>query len=98
MDCSVYAGIPFCPTRCSYCSFVSRTVGDKATRALVQPYVDKLCAELTAIRETADRCGLHIRTFYIGGGTPTSLSAARAAAKQSMMSCAVWRRPMFCST
>lgn len=34
MDCSVYAGIPFCPTRCSYCSFVSRTVGDKATRAL----------------------------------------------------------------
>ena len=77
MDCSVYAGIPFCPTRCSYCSFVSRTVGDKATRALVQPYVDKLCAELTAIRETADRCGLHIRTFYIGGGTPTSLSAAQ---------------------
>ena len=75
MDCSVYAGIPFCPTRCSYCSFVSRTVGDKATRALVQPYVDKLCEELTAIRETADRCGLHIRTFYIGGGTPTSLSA-----------------------
>ena len=52
-------------------------MGDKATRALVQPYVDKLCAELTAIRETADRCGLHIRTFYIGGGTPTSLSAAQ---------------------
>lgn len=75
MDCSVYAGIPFCPTRCSYCSFVSRTVGDKATRALVQPYVDKLCEELTAIRRTADRAGLHIRTFYIGGGTPTSLNA-----------------------
>ena len=74
---SLYLGIPFCPSRCSYCSFVSRTVGDKATRALVQPYVDKLCAELTAIRETADRCGLHIRTFYIGGGTPTSLSAAQ---------------------
>ena len=77
MDCSVYAGIPFCPTRCSYCSFVSRTVGDKATRALVQPYVDKLCRELTAIRQTADRCGLRIRTLYIGGGTPTSLSAAQ---------------------
>lgn len=77
MDCSVYAGIPFCPTRCSYCSFVSRTVGDKATRALVQPYVDKLCRELTAIRQTVDRCGLRIRTFYIGGGTPTSLSAAQ---------------------
>ena len=74
---SLYIGIPFCPTRCSYCSFVSRTVGDKATRALVQPYVDKLCRELTAIRETADRCGLRIRTFYIGGGTPTALSAAQ---------------------
>lgn len=77
MDCSVYAGIPFCPTRCSYCSFVSRTVGDKATQALVQPYVDKLCEELTAIRQTADRCGLRVRTFYIGGGTPTSLSAVQ---------------------
>ena len=77
MDCSVYAGIPFWPSRCSYCSFVSRTVGDKATRALVQPYVDKLCRELTAIRETTDRCGLRIRTFYIGGGTPTALSAAQ---------------------
>lgn len=77
MDCSVYAGIPFCPTRCSYCSFVSRTVGDKATRALVQPYVDRLCEELTAIRRTVDRCGLRVRTFYIGGGTPTSLSAAQ---------------------
>jgi len=77
MDCSVYAGIPFCPSRCSYCSFVSRTVGDKATRALVQPYVDALCRELTAIRETVDRCGLRIRTMYIGGGTPTSLNASQ---------------------
>lgn len=75
MDCSIYAGIPFCPTRCSYCSFVSRTVGDKSTQALVQPYVDKLCEELTALRRTADRCGLRIRTLYIGGGTPTSLNA-----------------------
>ena len=77
MDCSVYAGIPFCPTRCSYCSFVSRTVGDKSTQALVQPYVEKLCEELTALRQTADRCGLRVRTLYIGGGTPTSLNAAQ---------------------
>ena len=75
MDCSVYAGIPFCPTRCSYCSFVSRTVGDKSTRALVEPYVDCLCRELTATRQAADDCGLRVRTLYIGGGTPTSLSA-----------------------
>lgn len=75
MDCSVYAGIPFCPTRCSYCSFVSRTVGDRNTQKLIGPYVDKLCEELTAIRNTAARNGLRIRTLYIGGGTPTSLSA-----------------------
>lgn len=75
MDCSVYAGIPFCPTRCSYCSFVSRTVGDKNTRALVEPYVDCLCRELTDTCQVAQNCGLAIKSFYIGGGTPTSLSA-----------------------
>ena len=77
MDYSLYAGIPFCPSRCSYCSFVSRTTGDKATRALMQPYVDKLCVELGAIRRTAGECGLNLKTLYIGGGTPTSLSAAQ---------------------
>ena len=75
MDCSLYAGIPFCPSRCSYCSFVSRTVGDKATRALVQPYVDCLCQELSAMKQQVEQCGLNVRTLYIGGGTPTSLSA-----------------------
>lgn len=49
--------------------------GIKPPVRFVQPYVDKLCEELTAIRRTADRAGLHIRTFYIGGGTPTSLNA-----------------------
>ena len=75
MDCSLYAGIPFCPSRCSYCSLVSRTVGDKATRALVQPYVDCLCRELDTMRQVAADCGLDVKTLYIGGGTPTSLSA-----------------------
>ena len=75
MDCSLYAGIPFCPSRCSYCSFVSRTVGDKVTRALVQPYVDCLCRELETMRQVAADCGLDVKTLYIGGGTPTSLSA-----------------------
>ncbi|MDD4850189.1 MAG: coproporphyrinogen dehydrogenase HemZ [Gemmiger sp.] len=75
MDYSLYAGIPFCPTLCSYCSFVSRTVGDKASRALVQPYVDHLCQELISIKEVAQTCGLNLKTLYIGGGTPTSLTA-----------------------
>lgn len=75
MDYSLYAGIPFCPSRCSYCSFVSRTVGDKHTRALIQPYVDCLCREIEATGQVAADCGLQLKTLYIGGGTPTSLSA-----------------------
>ena len=51
--------------------------GDKATRAQIEPYVACLCRELTATREVADACGLSIKTFYIGGGTPTSLNAVQ---------------------
>ena len=72
-DCSLYIGIPFCPSRCSYCSFVSCNL--KRDAALVQPYVDQLCVELGAIEAQIRRCGLRLRTIYIGGGTPTSLSA-----------------------
>ena len=74
-SCSLYIGIPFCPSRCSYCSFVSRTIGRESE--LVQPYLDKLCIE---VRETASliaRLGLRLCTVYIGGGTPTALSAAQ---------------------
>lgn len=74
-DCSVYIGIPFCPSRCSYCSFVSRAVTHPSVRALVQPYVDCLCGEIAAIRRTADACGLRVRALYVGGGTPTSLTS-----------------------
>ncbi len=72
---SLYIGIPFCPSRCSYCSFVSLNLD--RDRRLVQPYVDCLCRELAAIRAEADRAGLHLQSIYIGGGTPTSLSAAQ---------------------
>lgn len=74
-DYSLYIGIPFCPSRCSYCSFVSLST-ERETK-LMQPYLDALCTELEAIREVAGRCGLRLRTVYIGGGTPTSLSAAQ---------------------
>ena len=73
MDCSVYAGIPFCPTRCSYCSFVSCNLD--RDRKMVQPYVDCLCREVEEIRIQADKAGLKLCSIYIGGGTPTSLSA-----------------------
>ncbi len=73
MDYSLYIGIPFCPSRCSYCSFVS--LSTQRETKLMQPYVDVLCKEVEAIREQAEKCGLNIKTIYIGGGTPTALSA-----------------------
>ena len=72
---SLYIGIPFCPSRCSYCSFVSCNLD--RDRKLVQPYVDCLCKEVEAIRDEADKAGLRLCSIYIGGGTPTSLSAAQ---------------------
>lgn len=72
-SCSLYIGIPFCPTRCSYCSFVSRTIG--SDKDLVAPYLDKLCLEIKEIARIIRRQKLHLCTIYIGGGTPTSLSA-----------------------
>ena len=72
-DYSLYIGIPFCPSRCSYCSFVSRTI--EKEKKLVQPYVDCLCKELEEIKRIAQQNRLNLKTIYIGGGTPTSLSA-----------------------
>ena len=72
---SLYLGIPFCPSRCSYCSFVSCNLD--RDRKLVQPYVDCLCKEVAEIRVQAERAGLTLCSIYIGGGTPTSLSAAQ---------------------
>ena len=70
---SLYIGIPFCPSRCSYCSFVSCNLD--RDRKLVQPYVDCLCREVEEIRAQAEQAGLKLCSIYIGGGTPTSLSA-----------------------
>ena len=72
-DIDIYVGIPFCPTRCVYCSFVSQSV--EKSFALVPPYVEALAAELRAGGETVRRAGLRVRSFYMGGGTPTTLTA-----------------------
>lgn len=72
-DVSVYIGIPFCPTRCSYCSFVSQTEGRAGT--LLTPYLDCLLREIETVGTGLRRAGLTVRTLYIGGGTPTTLSA-----------------------
>jgi len=70
---SLYIGIPFCPTRCAYCSFVSADVG--RTLKLVEPYVDGLLREVAETGRVLKEAGLDVRSFYMGGGTPTTLSA-----------------------
>ncbi|MBQ3541549.1 MAG: coproporphyrinogen dehydrogenase HemZ [Oscillospiraceae bacterium] len=74
-DISLYVGIPFCPTRCSYCSFVSRTIGKHG--ALIAPYLTALLTEISATGKLLESSGKKIRTIYIGGGTPTTLTAAQ---------------------
>ena len=77
-DLSLYVGIPFCPTRCTYCSFVSRTIGRKTE--LLDPYLAALMKEIQVSGRLLAESGKHVRTVYIGGGTPTSLSAPQMAA------------------
>ncbi len=71
-DISLYIGIPFCPTRCSYCSFVSRTIGKKTE--LLEPYLAALLREIEITGKLLESSGRRLRTIYIGGGTPTTLS------------------------
>ena len=70
---SLYVSIPFCPTRCSYCSFVSQSI-EKAIR-LIPQYVDLLCLELIQTAQIAKKLSLKLETVYIGGGTPTTLNS-----------------------
>ena len=72
---SLYVSIPFCPSRCSYCSFVSHSIQNAS--GLIEPYVDLLCKELAENGEIARKLGLRLETIYFGGGTPTTLSAAQ---------------------
>ena len=72
---ALYIGIPFCPSRCAYCSFISADV--KGSLALVEPYVDALCREIELAGTLLRERGLHISCAYMGGGTPTTLSAGQ---------------------
>jgi oxygen-independent coproporphyrinogen-3 oxidase len=69
----VYAGIPFCPTRCSYCSFAAEAIGTSGH--LLEPYLDALEAEIRAGAVDLAAMGRRARAVYLGGGTPTVLSA-----------------------
>ncbi len=75
---SLYVSIPFCPTRCDYCSFVSQTV--ERAQKLIPAYVEKLCEELRYTGTLAKSMGLRLETVYFGGGTPTTLTAEQLTA------------------
>lgn len=70
-EVSLYVGIPFCPTRCTYCSFISAS---GQNNKLISPYLDSLLEEIHAAGRAAAKNGLSVRSLYIGGGTPTTLS------------------------
>ena len=72
-SCSLYISIPFCPSRCAYCSFVSYTT--KRLLSMIDEYLDAMLVELDETLTTIERLGLNLTTIYIGGGTPTTLSA-----------------------
>lgn len=72
-ELALYIGIPFCPTRCAYCSFVSAAVGQQ--QKLLVPYLEALHKEIRAAGEGLRRQNAVVSSVYIGGGTPTTLSA-----------------------
>ena len=70
-DCSVYISIPFCPTICAYCSFVSYT--SRKLVSTIPQYIERLTGEIEGIFSFIRKRGLNLKTVYIGGGTPTIL-------------------------
>ena len=74
-DVCLYIGIPFCPTRCAYCSFVSQSV--EKSIGLIPPFLEALHQEMDAVAQQVEKAGLRVVSLYMGGGTPTTLSAAQ---------------------
>lgn len=69
---SIYIGMPFCPTRCLYCSFASNPI--RSCRNLVTPYLEALSYEIEEIKKFIEIKGLNIECVYFGGGTPTAIN------------------------
>lgn len=72
-EVSLYIGIPFCPTKCAYCTFPAYALQGK--QGSVDGFLIGLLEEIRVMGDWLHRKGLHVTTIYIGGGTPTSLSA-----------------------
>lgn len=81
---SLYVSIPFCPTRCSYCSFVSHAMTNDMIVKLMPEYVEALKKEIEFTAEIAKNLKLKLESIYFGGGTPTTLSADQI---KTVMSC-----------
>ncbi|MBE6540989.1 MAG: coproporphyrinogen dehydrogenase HemZ [Ruminococcaceae bacterium] len=74
-ECSVYVGIPFCPTRCAYCSFVSYT--SPGLLKLIPDYLTALAKDIGGIFSLIREIGMNVTSIYIGGGTPTILNESQ---------------------
>ncbi|MDR2420608.1 MAG: coproporphyrinogen dehydrogenase HemZ [Oscillospiraceae bacterium] len=72
-DAALYIGIPFCPTRCAYCSFVSQSV--EKSMKLLPPFLDALKREAGALADVLSRAKTRVAAVYVGGGTPTTPDA-----------------------
>ena len=73
--CSIYISIPFCPTRCAYCSFVSYTT--PRLLSMIDEYIEALLFELDETFSVIKELGIKLTSIYIGGGTPTTLNASQ---------------------
>ena len=81
-ECSVYIAIPFCPSKCSYCSFVSFT--SEKLLSLIPEYLSYLCEDIKNIFELINKIGRRVSCVYIGGGTPTVLNSSQL---ETLLSC-----------
>lgn len=70
----LYVNIPICPTRCLYCSFISSE--ESRVKDQIESYVDNLLKEIDAVKDIIKKKAYIVRTIYIGGGTPSVLSAS----------------------
>ncbi|HBL41529.1 MAG TPA: coproporphyrinogen dehydrogenase HemZ [Ruminococcaceae bacterium] len=75
---SLYVSIPFCPSRCSYCSFVSHSITNANAQKLLVPYLKNLKREIEITGKIAQANGLRLESVYFGGGTPGILSVEEA--------------------
>ena len=92
-ECSVYIGIPFCPSRCAYCSFVSYT--SPKLLALIPDYLEVLKEDICRLADLISRLGMAVKTVYIGGGTPTVLDERQLESLLECVSGTGWRPEEF---